>query len=258
MATVLLPPSLLNPDVIHSPPTQTSVGEDSDPFLDLLLDLEPGNKINAKIVRTSELKYEKLPRSILLREDTSSGCGGKTWQAADVICNYLIWKYHESHGKAYQDKNIVELGSGTGVVGLALGVLCAPNGVKEIVITDQLSMLALMRDNIHINALGAIMKAEVLDWGLTLPTWITSKPDIIIASDCVYLELAFKPLIDTLVMLSKENTEIYLCYERRRRADKHFFRLAKKKFIINEILDDPHRPDYERKGIHLYLLKLKK
>lgn len=141
MATILLPISILNSEnemlqVTVPSPTVTPLLDNSDPFSNLLLDLEPGK--NSKIVRTSELKYEKLPRSVLLHEDTTSGCGGKTWQAADVICNYLIWKYHDSGGKAYQDKSIVELGSGTGVVGLALGVLCSPDGVKEIVITDQL------------------------------------------------------------------------------------------------------------------------
>lgn len=64
---------------------------------------------------------------------------------------------------------------------------------------------------------------------------MTEKPDVIIASDCVYLEVAFQPLIDTLVMLSNEKTEIYLCYKRRRKADKRFFMLARKKFTFTEV-----------------------
>lgn len=141
MASVLVPTSILisenqTLDVIGS--STTSVVENSDIFLDLLLDQEHGQVISSTIAQISEIKYEKLSRSVMLREDTSSGCGGKTWEAADVICKYFIWKYHASHGKAYCNKNIVELGSGTGVVGLVLGVLCSPNGVKEIVITDQL------------------------------------------------------------------------------------------------------------------------
>jgi hypothetical protein len=65
--------------------------------------------------------------------------------------------------------------------------------------------------------------------------WMNEKPDVIIASDCVYLEIAFQPLIDTLVMLSNEKTEIYLCYKRRRKADKRFFMLARKKFTLTEV-----------------------
>ncbi|KAH8553099.1 putative methyltransferase-domain-containing protein [Umbelopsis sp. PMI_123] len=206
-----------------------------DPFLELSLTLEPEKIINSKITRMSSFNYEGLPQPILVNEDTTGGCGGKTWEAADVTCNYIIWKYKSTNGQAFRGKSILELGSGTGLVGLVLGAMCSPADAKEIVITDQLPMLSLMEANINSNELGKIVKAKVLDWGVELPQWLTEMPDIIIASDCVYLEIAFQPLIESLLLLSNENTEIYLCYKRRRKADKRFFTLAKKKFIITEV-----------------------
>lgn len=109
-----------------------------DGFLELSLTLETDKTINSKITRTSTFDYKGLPQPILIDEDTTGGCGGKTWQAADVMCNYLIWKYESSNGSAFIGKNVLELGSGTGLVGLALGAMCNPNDAKEIIITDQL------------------------------------------------------------------------------------------------------------------------
>lgn len=60
--------------------------------------------------------------------------------------------------------------------------------------------------------------------------------DIILASDCVYLEVAFIPLLETLLALAKKDTVIYLAYKKRRKADKRFFQLARKKFELIEVL----------------------
>jgi methylase of polypeptide subunit release factors len=109
-----------------------------DPFLELSLGMETGNATASKIDRTSTFHYKGLSQPIIINEDTSGGCGGKTWEAADVTCNYLIWKHQQDSHAAFKNKRILELGSGTGLVGLVLGAICNPNGAKEIVITDQL------------------------------------------------------------------------------------------------------------------------
>jgi Lysine methyltransferase len=116
------------------------VHSEEDPFLELSLTLDPEKIINSKTTRTSSFDYKGLPRPILINEDTTGGCGGKTWEAADVSCNYLIWKYQSSNGHAFRGKTILELGSGTGLVGLVLGAICNPLDAKEIVITDQMSV----------------------------------------------------------------------------------------------------------------------
>lgn len=79
-----------------------------------------------------------------------------------------------------------------------------------------------------------------------------------LASDCVYLEIAFIPLIETFFALSeKDSAVIYLTYCKRRKADKKFFQLARKKFIFEEVLEDPRREEYKKKSIQLFIIKRK-
>ncbi|KAI9312864.1 nicotinamide N-methyltransferase-like protein [Dichotomocladium elegans] len=195
-----------------------------------------------------------LDAPIELTQDLSGGCGGKTWEAADVMVDYILWKQHVTQGQFFQGKRVLELGAGTGLVGLAVAKGC-PN-VSKVIITDQLPMMHLMEQNIKLNNLRELVEASVLDWGVPLPP-DAQLPDVILASDCVYLEAAFKPLLDTLVDLSTKDTVIYMSYRKRRRADRRFFQMARKKFDLVEILDDPKRETYYRDNLKIFLMKKK-
>lgn len=93
--------------------------------------------------------------------------------------------------------------------------------------------------------------------GEEIPNELSSNVDVILASDCVYLEIAFIPLIETLLALSTKDTLIYLAYKKRRKADKRFFQLAKKKFEFTEVMDDPKREEYNRQSLKLFVFKKK-
>ncbi|OAD79887.1 hypothetical protein PHYBLDRAFT_105709 [Phycomyces blakesleeanus NRRL 1555(-)] len=202
----------------------------------------------------SDISYDSLLNPIHLQQDLSGGCGGKTWEAADIMIEYLLWKKSQSD-TFFDGKRILDLGSGTGLVGLA--VASAFPGVQHMTLTDQIPMMELMKQNILLNGLERKVDAQILDWGTPLPESIMPLSDVILASDCVYLEIAFQPLVDTLVLLSTKETVIYLSYMKRRNADKRFFQMLRKKFILKEIEDDPKREVYSRKGLHLYLLTKK-
>lgn len=63
--------------------------------------------------------------SISLKVDASHGCGGIAWPAGEVLSNYIAFR-----GVEYlQGKNIVEVGSGTGLVGLVAGALGASEAI---------------------------------------------------------------------------------------------------------------------------------
>lgn len=82
--------------------------------------------------------------------------------------------------------------------------------------------------------------------------------DVILASDCIYLEIAFIPLIETLFALTEKDTAvIYLANRKRRKGDKRFFQLARKKFVFEEVLDDPLREEYKKQSIQLFCVKRK-
>jgi predicted nicotinamide N-methyase len=75
--------------------------------------------------------------------------------------------------------------------------------------TKSSPMMALMQRNLELNA-QLIDRCEIreLNWGEDVPKRIPSHPDILLLADCVYLEVAFQPLVDTLVAMTTTTTEI--------------------------------------------------
>jgi hypothetical protein len=73
---------------------------------------------------------------VTLRVDAGPGCGGIAWPAGEVLCRYIV-----RQGRDYwRGKRVLELGSGTGLVGLVAGYL----GVHTV-LTDQRSASLLVR-----------------------------------------------------------------------------------------------------------------
>ncbi|KAF9495732.1 S-adenosyl-L-methionine-dependent methyltransferase [Pleurotus eryngii] len=182
--------------------------------------------------------------ALTLAISAREGCGGVAWPAGLVLANHLI----EKGSDFLKGKTILELGSGTGLVGLAAAILGG-----HVWITDQAPLLDTMRRNVILNDLSQEVTVAELDWGLPIPESIP-KPDIILAADCVYFEPAFPLLVKTLADLSDTGTEILFCYKKRRKADKRFFVLLKKVFTWTEVLDDPARSIYSRDAISLLRL----
>ncbi|KAJ3231067.1 hypothetical protein HDU81_004057 [Chytriomyces hyalinus] len=214
-------------------------------------------------------------RTIKIAEDTSGGCGGKTWEAATVLSNHLVHRWHENP-KFLHGLNVVELGAGTGVVGILAAMLMRDCGDAnatstnptltanpgKVFITDML-FLDLMQTNVDLNLTESereCAKVVELKWGEPSPSEILSEPvHIILASDCVYLEAAFEPLLETLVELSTEGvTEILIVSKKRRKADKRFFDKLKKKFDVVEVKDDPDYPVYSRQSLAILSARIKK
>lgn len=230
---------------------------------------------------------------VQLKLDMTTGCGGKIWPAAEVLGAYIAAKYshppststiaedgankgYNKHNFNWRNKSIVELGSGTGLVGYLVHAL-ALEGCK-VFVTDQDVMLPLMRENLVLNfpsstppsqdsntttspgvATGFVSVAE-LDWGTTpLPLFTKPLPDVLLLADCVYLESAFQPLIDTMAALSTTETEILFCYQKRRKADKRFFAMLKKTFVFEDVADDDveRTKEYRRQGTQLLRIRKK-
>ncbi|KIJ56579.1 hypothetical protein M422DRAFT_72783 [Sphaerobolus stellatus SS14] len=186
--------------------------------------------------------------TIKLTVDAGPGCGGIAWPAGCVLANYLTTR------KTLQGLKILELGSGTGLVGIVAGLLHA----DSVWVTDQEPLLDLIRSNIDLNGLQNVHVAK-LDWGTALDQGIRDDIDLILAADCVYFEPAFPLLVETLCALAarSRNPEILFCYKKRRKADKRFFALLKKEFTWKEVLDDPRHGEYNQEGIFLYHLMKK-
>ncbi|KAJ7122745.1 putative methyltransferase-domain-containing protein [Mycena epipterygia] len=176
--------------------------------------------------------------------DATPGCGGVAWPAGEVLAQYLV----NQVPNYLQGKNVLELGSGTGLVGL-----CAAMLGGNVCLTDQAPLLNIMRENVTLNKLSPFCLVAELNWGELIPPEIL-RPDVILAADCVYFEPAFPLLVQTLCDLVGADTEVLFCYKKRRKADKRFFALLKKKFKWSDVSDDPARATYSRESISLLRL----
>ncbi|KAH8986361.1 putative methyltransferase-domain-containing protein [Lactarius akahatsu] len=198
------------------------------------------------------LDTDEFQRSISLplAVDASPGCGGIAWPAGEVLACYIARR-----GKALQGLNVLELGSGTGLVGLVAGYFGA-----RVYITDQAPLIPIMERNIALSNLQSNVTAAELDWSKPLPEHLP-QPDIVLAADCVYFEPAFPLLVATLVALvppphesAPMAPEVLFCYKKRRKADKRFFAILKKQFTWSVVDDDPARETYDREAITLLRL----
>lgn len=186
---------------------------------------------------------------VTLALDVTKGCGGKIWPAAEVLGQYVASRRTDGQWKG---KRAVELGAGTGLVGLLAAQL---GDLEKVWITDQIPMMKLMAQNLDLNpALKRRCIVAELNWGQPIPADVPSHPDVLLLADCVYLEIAFQPLVDTMRAMCTPETEVLFCYQQRRKADKRFFKMVRKHFTFTDVDDDdPERTKhYTRQGTHLY------
>jgi hypothetical protein len=209
--------------------------------------------------------YAVGERTIVLAEDTGSGCGGKAWEAAVLMCDYLQWR--ASGMEQYQ--KVLELGSGTGFVGIvALG--SSSSWKPHVTITDLDIFVPLIEQNVELNLAPEERSRTLpaaLHWGEPLSETIKAQLpcDLILLSDCVYLESLFDMLVDTLCDLTaadcvpgnESRTEIWIAYKKRRKADKRFWTKLGKKFHCQEVTDFPAMGQYRKGSLYLYRVERK-
>ncbi|KIY45870.1 hypothetical protein FISHEDRAFT_48486 [Fistulina hepatica ATCC 64428] len=209
---------------------------------------QPKSVLNSSVQLEFRSSSSGEPVSMRLALDASPGCGGVHWPAGQVLSQYLVHLGPDS----LRCKKVLELGSGTGLVGLVAAQL----GAAHVWITDQAPLLELMHKNVLMNDLESDVSVAELDWGTPVADGIP-KPDVLLAADCVYFEPAFPLLVQTLYGLTDAETEILFCYKKRRKADRRFFTMLKKKFSWTEVSDSPERESYSKDAISLLTLHRK-
>ena len=216
----------------------------------------------------NDLSFDgQLNPSLRVVEDGgASGCGGKVWIAGELLCEYILEKTPRDKllgtilpKDSHCMNNVLELGSGTGIVGLCVSLLAQQHHFPEemhVNLTDIGILVPLMKDNIVVNGVSESTEATELLWGTPL-TEKHDNIDLVLAADCVYLEDAFPLLEDTLLQLTKDSEHqpmILMTYRRRRKADRKFFQRIKKHFDVVEVTDFARHSQYLKHRTHLFEL----
>jgi len=169
-------------------------------------------------------------KTLEIMQDLKFGYAGEVWDSALVLCNSAK---KESFQKMFdfRDKQILELGSGTGICGLFLSAL-AP---KKIILTDKSEALGLIAKNVEHN-LKFISKntelfIEEFNWGdqSKLKYFKENyKFDFIICSDVIYDKAQYENLQSIFNELVLENqTIVILAFNYREETGLEFFEYFK-------------------------------
>ncbi|KDO25898.1 hypothetical protein SPRG_08839 [Saprolegnia parasitica CBS 223.65] len=143
--------------------------------------------------------------------------GSLVWRASVFLSQHLARLQGE--GGFAPGANVVELGSGCGLVGLVAQDL----GAARVVVTDQEEIVGLLQHNLALNQprdLGAITAMQ-FNWGSPRFTelFIKNKPfDYIVVSDCInpiYGVDSWRNLAKSIYDLGSTHTVCYLSYEER-------------------------------------------
>ncbi|XP_010943796.1 uncharacterized protein [Elaeis guineensis] len=151
---------------------------------------------------------------------------------------------------------ILELGSGTGLVGIAAAAILG----AHVTLTDLPHVLPNLRFNADSNAHALVPRGGSLDvrplsWGDSLDDSVF---DVVVASDVVYYEHLFDPLLQTLEVLVRGEVAFVMGHLRRwKKRDSVFFRKARKLFDVAVLHTDPPLPG-SRNGVTIYRFTAKK
>jgi 2-polyprenyl-3-methyl-5-hydroxy-6-metoxy-1,4-benzoquinol methylase len=126
--------------------------------------------------------------------------GLKIWKVAEEFCQFIA-----QNSELFHEKNIVELGCGTGLCGLFAGYFG-----RSVVITDgNDSVLELVKCNIHLNEFHNVHSFK-LKWGendslLSFQLQFPEKIEVVIASETVYHETHVSLFLFTVKKLLERN-----------------------------------------------------
>ncbi|PNW71113.1 hypothetical protein CHLRE_17g747147v5 [Chlamydomonas reinhardtii] len=156
-------------------------------------------------IELTEDKKLRIKEFSLLEDEA----GAVVWDAALVAAHYLA--HRAAQGRCLvSGRRVLELGSGTGALGLAAAAL----GARHVALTDLPHLVPYMRENVQLNGLGATAEAAALVWGDAASlaearrSWLPAPPHVVLASDVVYTPEGRQALFATLaaVMVPPRST----------------------------------------------------
>ena len=140
--------------------------------------------------------------------------------------------YLRKYPVSSKDALVIDLGSGTGVVGLGMAAL----GFTNVVVSDLKEAQDLMIENVKLNPTLDVAVGD-LTWGETLPGAIRERIAVatevlLVGADIVYRQNLFDPLLTTLGQLSSPKVKcIFATQSTRMHLDEFYARALERGFV---------------------------
>lgn len=205
-------------------------------------------------LRWSQLRIEQRMSEV--------GIGAVVWNCGRFMCRILSRLPECPGGKFRPGVRLLELGCGTGIVGMA----CWLRGAASVTMTDIPQMLPLVRANVLANfgdrGDGKLPEGITLDehiWGSDVRRF--GRPfDVVVGSDCLYDGKAMPGLLRTLLAVTNRNSVIYLVYKRRLEDRERPFFDQLREYYDNVVFSSARETplDWQSSGMHVCRLSAKK
>ncbi|XP_030205945.1 protein N-lysine methyltransferase METTL21A isoform X4 [Gadus morhua] len=197
-------------------------------------------------LHNSTATFHLAGREVLLNQDwRKSGVAAVVWDAVSYTRAVVLALYLELAPVELRGRPVIELGAGTGLVGIVAALLGA-----RVTITDREPALELLSANVRANVPADLRpgSAEVseLSWGSGLERYPAGGFDLVLGADIVYLEDTFPALLATLDHLCSDTTAVLLACKIRYERDSRFLELLRERFSVEEVHFDRQR------DIHVY------
>jgi len=185
-------------------------------------------------------------------ESAPTWTGALVWTAAIAMGKYL--ECAVARGDISQGCTMVELGAGTGLV----GIVGAAMGAK-VTLTDLTHVLPRLEKNVHARSPMAEKNVTVapLHWGETnvapfLPC------DYILACEVIYSEEAVPMLVKALRELCQPESVVLLGYDLRGRVGiMEFFEATVLEWVVEEVAAEELHPSYRSPDVVLLRMRLR-
>ncbi|GFQ06671.1 protein-lysine methyltransferase mettl21c [Phtheirospermum japonicum] len=207
---------------------------------------------------------KSINSTIVIRQIPSQGIAFQLWPAAATLVS-LLDRHRRREPTPLSSlftsrPRLLELGSGTGLVGIAAAALLG----ASVTVTDLPDVLPNLRFNAAANAAvvelqGGAVEVAALSWGdeRQMEAIVGGGDyDVIVGSDVVYHEHLYEPLIQTLryFLLGSERKIVFLmAHLKRWKKESAFFKKAKRLFDVEVIYTDSPS-DGSRLGVCVYTI----
>mmetsp|Transcript_60053 Transcript_60053/g.82238 ORF Transcript_60053/g.82238 Transcript_60053/m.82238 type:complete len:253 (-) Transcript_60053:380-1138(-) len=225
---------------------------------------------------TWSLKQRQVLPTLSVGQQGVYGCygvGGVVWDSAIVLSHLISTEslpFPSGTGGCCEGsiagKRVIELGSGTGAVGLA----AAACGAESVVLTDQAKTLELTEANLRANSdacRGCAVSIREADWDVAGHVAAASRGcDICLAADCVYegdwesdLGVSFLGALREAFQGPNGVTYAVVAYKRFRSGQhgisERFLTDAMRAFVVEEVDEAALLPAHQGTGIHVICVR---